>query len=111
MGRQSRSSALRRPAFWFRVARPGGRGFNVQMQFLSAAPKWSTGILAGVLAGCFAGWAAESGPSSETVLRRAKLEEMDSTIALAISEERCPGGVLWVEHGAGSYHRAYGNRA
>ncbi|HEU0038762.1 MAG TPA: serine hydrolase, partial [Verrucomicrobiae bacterium] len=41
----------------------------------------------------------------------AKLAEMDAAINEAIAEKRCPGGVLWVEHGGYSYHKAFGNRA
>lgn len=36
---------------------------------------------------------------------------MDSAINEAIADKRCPGGVLWVEHGAEKYHKAFGNRA
>jgi CubicO group peptidase (beta-lactamase class C family) len=40
-----------------------------------------------------------------------KLAEMDAAILAAISSNKCPGGVLWVEHNGVSYHKAYGNRA
>jgi CubicO group peptidase (beta-lactamase class C family) len=36
---------------------------------------------------------------------------MDSAIQQAIAARQCSGGVLWVEHGSASYHRAYGCRA
>lgn len=39
-----------------------------------------------------------------------KLAEMDAAVAEAISEHRCPGGVLWFEHRGSSYHKAFGNR-
>ena len=44
-------------------------------------------------------------------LRPEKLAEMDEAINEAIKEKRCPGGVLWFEHGGANYHKAYGNRA
>src|SRR5690242_10347354 len=39
------------------------------------------------------------------------LREMDDEINLAIDEEKCPGGVLWVEHGKSRYFKAFGERA
>ena len=36
---------------------------------------------------------------------------MDEAIHRAIADKQCPGGVLWIEHGGVSYHKAYGNRA
>lgn len=44
-------------------------------------------------------------------LDHAKLHKMDAEINQAIDEERCPGGVVWVEHGRSHYWQAYGNRA
>lgn len=41
----------------------------------------------------------------------ARESQMDAAINQAIAESKCPGGVLWVEHGGRSYHKAYGNRA
>ncbi len=43
--------------------------------------------------------------------RLEKLAEMDAAINQAIIEKRCPGGVVWLEHGEMIYHKAYGNRA
>ena len=41
-----------------------------------------------------------------------KLAQMDAAIASAISSNKLPGGVLWIEHhGAAPYHRAYGQRS
>lgn len=40
-----------------------------------------------------------------------KLVEMDQAVAEAIQQHKCPGGVLWLEHGRAAYHKAYGNRA
>src|SRR5882724_1452041 len=45
------------------------------------------------------------------VFRTERLIEMDAAIKRAIAEDRCPGGVLWLEHQAASYHKSYGNRA
>jgi uncharacterized protein YbbC (DUF1343 family)/CubicO group peptidase (beta-lactamase class C family) len=36
---------------------------------------------------------------------------MDAAINRAVADNKCPGGVLWLEHRGASYHRAYGNRA
>lgn len=43
--------------------------------------------------------------------RSEKLAEMDAAIAEAITDQRCPGGVLWVERGGESHRRAFGSRA
>jgi len=50
-------------------------------------------------------------PSSATPFYPAKLAEMDAAINRAVADNKCPGGVLWLEHRGASYHRAYGNRA
>lgn len=39
------------------------------------------------------------------------LAQMDAAIKEAIASNKCPGGVLWLEHRAAAYHKAYGNRA
>lgn len=36
---------------------------------------------------------------------------MDTAIDSAITNHRCPGGVLWVEHDGVAYHKAFGERA
>ncbi len=45
------------------------------------------------------------------MLRSEKLAEMDLAILAAIASNKCPGGVLWVEHDGTAYHKAFGNRA
>ena len=45
------------------------------------------------------------------VFRADKLAEMDAAILGAIASNKCPGGVLWLEHGGATYHKAFGNRA
>ncbi len=40
-----------------------------------------------------------------------KLAAMDAAIESAIADKRCPGGVLWLEHGGTAYHKAFGSRA
>ena len=40
-----------------------------------------------------------------------KLAAMDAAILSSISNNKCPGGVLWLEHNGAAYHKAYGNRA
>src|ERR1043166_1911857 len=54
---------------------------------------------------------AQSNVDAFSNLAAAKLAEMDGAINEAIAEKRCPGGVLWVEHGGHSYHKAFGKRA
>jgi uncharacterized protein YbbC (DUF1343 family)/CubicO group peptidase (beta-lactamase class C family) len=49
--------------------------------------------------------------AAATGFRPDKLQEMDAAINQAIAGEKCPGGVLWVEHKGASYHKAYGHRA
>jgi uncharacterized protein YbbC (DUF1343 family)/CubicO group peptidase (beta-lactamase class C family) len=45
------------------------------------------------------------------VFHTAKLAELDATVLDAITNQRCPGGVLWIERRGTAYRRAYGNRA
>lgn len=40
-----------------------------------------------------------------------KLAAMDAAIESAITNHRCPGGVLWLEHDGAVYEKAYGNRS
>jgi uncharacterized protein YbbC (DUF1343 family)/CubicO group peptidase (beta-lactamase class C family) len=40
-----------------------------------------------------------------------KLAEMDAAIDRAIADQKCPGGVLWLEHRGVTYLKAYGHRA
>ncbi|MDQ3624450.1 MAG: beta-lactamase family protein, partial [Verrucomicrobiota bacterium] len=65
-------------------------------------------------------WAACAGMDARPVeaLREAaaafhadKLAEIDSLIALAIQDGRCPGGVLWIERQGAVYRKAFGERA
>jgi uncharacterized protein YbbC (DUF1343 family)/CubicO group peptidase (beta-lactamase class C family) len=44
-------------------------------------------------------------------LRTDKLTEMDAAINEAIADQKCPGGVLWIQHGSYSHCKAFGNRA
>ena len=48
---------------------------------------------------------------SKNVFRPDKLAAMDAAIDSAIASNRCPGGVLWLEHDGVAYRKAYGNRA
>ena len=54
----------------------------------------------------FTGIAQEAKP-----FRPEKLAEMDTAINQAITDKKCPGGVLWFEREGQIYHKAYGNRA
>ncbi len=47
----------------------------------------------------------------DSVFRPEKLAGLDAVIEQAIQEKRCPGAVLWVEHGGAVYHKAFGQRA
>lgn len=69
----------------------------------------ASGFLAGI--GLFGVGCKSSNLATNSALRPEKLAEMNAAILKAISAGDCPGGVLWVEHGTASYHRAYGNRA
>ena len=45
------------------------------------------------------------------IFHASKLAEMDAAISLAISDGRCPGGVLWLEREGTAYRKAFGDRA
>jgi uncharacterized protein YbbC (DUF1343 family)/CubicO group peptidase (beta-lactamase class C family) len=47
----------------------------------------------------------------QAAFRPEKLAEMDKAVEQAITDGKCPGGVLWLEHRGTVYHKAYGNRA
>jgi CubicO group peptidase (beta-lactamase class C family) len=69
-----------------------------------------------VLSLLFVCWAfVLSGCTTGRLLHRAfhseKLAAMDAAITSAISSNKCPGGVLWLEHNGAAYHKAFGNRA
>ena len=49
--------------------------------------------------------------TTNDTIRYEKQTAMDTAINEAIAEGKCPGGVLWVEHGGRSYHKAFGKRA
>jgi len=49
--------------------------------------------------------------SLATTFHAEKLAEMDTAVADAIAQKKCPGGLLWVERDDVAYHRAYGQRA
>ena len=59
-----------------------------------------------VLSGC-------AGPrvAHHSVFRAEKLAAMDAAIETAIASNKCPGGVLWLEHDGVAYHKVYGHRA
>jgi uncharacterized protein YbbC (DUF1343 family)/CubicO group peptidase (beta-lactamase class C family) len=49
--------------------------------------------------------------AKQAAFRPEKLAEMDKAIEQAIADQKCPGGVLWLEHRGTVYHKAYGNLA
>src|SRR5580693_4449331 len=72
--------------------------------------KFLTYLLPLCLALIFTGCATQHVPLSQA-FHEDKLEQMDVAIDAAITNHRCPGGVLWVEHDGAAYHKAFGNRA
>ncbi len=71
----------------------------------------SLAALVGVLPGCRSSKAPAHRPFARAVFHPEKFAEMDAAIEEAIANQKCPGGVLWVEHEGERYHRAYGRRA
>jgi uncharacterized protein YbbC (DUF1343 family)/CubicO group peptidase (beta-lactamase class C family) len=49
--------------------------------------------------------------TSATARTRLQHAPIDHAIEAAITVQKLPGGVLWIEHGADVYHHAYGRRA
>ncbi len=43
--------------------------------------------------------------------RADKLAAMDPAIEAAIASNKCPGGVLWLEHDGAVYEKAFGDRS
>lgn len=54
---------------------------------------------------------AQSNVLASDNLRTDKLAEMDTAITEAIAEKKCPGGVLWIQHGGVHRAKAFGHRA
>lgn len=50
-------------------------------------------------------------PLRAQVFNPDKLAAMDAAINEAIASNKCPGGVLWLEHDGAVYEKAYGNRS
>src|ERR1039458_576826 len=72
--------------------------------------KFFTGLLSlicltFVLSGC------TTARPSHRAFRPEKLAQMDAAINTAIAGNKCPGGVLWLEHNGTAYHKAFGHRA
>jgi len=67
--------------------------------------------LATILALCWLCFGCASHKRTTEVFRPEKLTAMDVAVNQAISSNKCPGGVLWLEHNGASYHKAFGNRA
>jgi len=61
------------------------------------------------LAGCRT--APAPGSTLATVFRPEKLAAIDAAIGQAISSNRCPGGVFWLERRGVVYAKAYGRRS
>lgn len=55
--------------------------------------------------------AQEAASPVAAVFHSEKLSEIDAAISLAVTEGRCPGGVLWLERQGTAYHKAYGSRS
>ncbi len=54
---------------------------------------------------------ANTAPGADSILIESKLRELDAEINEAITEGKCPGGVLWFQHKDSIYRQTYGNRA
>ncbi|HEY6225669.1 MAG TPA: serine hydrolase, partial [Verrucomicrobiae bacterium] len=61
--------------------------------------------------GCVHGPKQQRSSSQTAGFYSQKLAAIDEAIASAISSNKLPGGVLWIEHDNRSYHRAYGKRS
>lgn len=68
-------------------------------------------LLVSVVPGCRIPPSGQSSVTQASPFRQEKLAEMDKAVQEAISEKKCPGGVLWLEHKGVVYQKAYGNRA
>ena len=55
--------------------------------------------------------ASAAEPEPALTFHAGKLAQIDAAISLAISDGRCPGGVVWIERRGAAYHRALGDRA
>ena len=65
-------------------------------------------LLAFGLGGCVTPTPPAPAPNT---FRPEKLAAMDAAINQAIADQKCPGGVLWLEHRGSVYHKGYGHRA
>jgi CubicO group peptidase (beta-lactamase class C family) len=63
-----------------------------------------------LLALCWLGSGCSTPKHQAEVFRAEKLAAMDAAILQAIADNKCPGGVLWVERNGASYHKAFGSR-
>src|ERR1051325_1484783 len=61
--------------------------------------------------GCVHGPKQQRSSSQTAGFYSQKLAAIDEAIASAISSNKLPGGVLWIEHDDRSFHRAYGKRS
>jgi len=93
------------------LERPGALSFRLLKRRKRRAPFLSISLL--LIAPCLAlllsGCATPRQPTK--VFRADKLAAMDAAIESAIASNKCPGGVLWLEHDGVAYHKAYGHRA
>jgi uncharacterized protein YbbC (DUF1343 family)/CubicO group peptidase (beta-lactamase class C family) len=68
-------------------------------------------LLVSVGPGCRIPPSGQPSASQASLFRQEKLDEIDKAVNEAISERKCPGGVLWLEHKGVVYQKAYGDRA
>lgn len=76
---------------------------SVRREFLKASA-FRTWLLLGLMG-------LSLGDSFASQLRTNKLAELDAVITSAITDKKCPGGVLLLSHGGESYVKAFGCRA
>ena len=79
---------------------------------LSLSASLGLSTVAFILAsGCVHGPAQQHSSPQNAGFYSQKLAAIDEAVVSAISSNKLPGGVLWIEHNNRSYHRAYGKRS
>ena len=81
------------------------------MSYLHIAASRTGNIAFALLLALSVGRAASLPRNVQATFYPEALAEMDTAINQAIADQKCPGGVLWIEHRGVAYHKAYGNRA
>ena len=56
-------------------------------------------------------WLFSGGGAADAAFHPEVLQQMEAAIQKQMAATNLPGGVLWVEHGDGVFHKAYGRRS